>query len=223
MIDSWGISCEIALIWISLDFTDNQSTLVQVMAWCRQATSHYLSQCGPRSLSPYGVTRPLRSSTCFHWTHCIVVVLFWRYQIMDCFVKLNWFCAINDWYGTIVKMHVALPQVVRGSFRLPWLEPIPKFKWRCSKRHLWLNCFKRSSFQETRTFGFWSSKVSVIWVSHKDPFCRLSQVRWELSQPMREDVTYVVSSLIDCRSHVTTDYVENGPWPPWRVHTVAVM
>ena len=28
------------------------------MAWCHQATSHYLSQCWPRSLSPYGVTRP---------------------------------------------------------------------------------------------------------------------------------------------------------------------
>ena len=53
-----NISCENALIWMSLDFTDDQSTLVQVMAWCRQATSHYLSQCWPRSLSPYGVTRP---------------------------------------------------------------------------------------------------------------------------------------------------------------------
>ena len=28
----WGISCEIALIWMSLDFTDDQSTLVQVIA-----------------------------------------------------------------------------------------------------------------------------------------------------------------------------------------------
>ena len=56
--DSWGISCEIALIWMSVDFTDDQSTLVQVMAWCRQAASHYLSQCWPRSLMPYGVTRP---------------------------------------------------------------------------------------------------------------------------------------------------------------------
>ena len=55
--NGWGISCEIALIWMSLDFTDDQSTLVQVMAWCRQATSHYLSQCWPRSLSPYGVSR----------------------------------------------------------------------------------------------------------------------------------------------------------------------
>ena len=57
VIVGWGISCEIALIWMSLDFTDNQSTLVQVMAWCHQATSHYLSQCWLRSASLYGVTR----------------------------------------------------------------------------------------------------------------------------------------------------------------------
>ena len=42
---------------MSLDLTD-KSTLVQVMAWCSQATSHYLSQCWPSFLSPYGVTRP---------------------------------------------------------------------------------------------------------------------------------------------------------------------
>ena len=35
-----------------------QSKLVQVMAWCSQATSHYLSQCWPRLMSFYGVTRP---------------------------------------------------------------------------------------------------------------------------------------------------------------------
>ena len=50
VIAGWGISCEIALIWMSLYFTDDQSTLVQIMAWCHQATSHYLSQCWPRSL-----------------------------------------------------------------------------------------------------------------------------------------------------------------------------
>ena len=32
--------------------------MVQVMDWCRQARSHHLSQCWPRSISPYGVTRP---------------------------------------------------------------------------------------------------------------------------------------------------------------------
>ena len=58
VIDGWGISCEIALSWKPQDLTDDKSTLVQVMAWCHQATSHYLSQCWPRSLSPYGVTWP---------------------------------------------------------------------------------------------------------------------------------------------------------------------
>ena len=58
VIDGWGISSELALIGMSLDFADDQSTLVQVMAWCRHTTSHYLSQSWPRSLSPYGVTRP---------------------------------------------------------------------------------------------------------------------------------------------------------------------
>ena len=37
---------------------NEKSTLVQVMAWCRQATSHYLIQCWPRFMSPYSVTRP---------------------------------------------------------------------------------------------------------------------------------------------------------------------
>ena len=46
--------------WFPLnDIEPNEkSTLVQVMAWCRQATSHYLSQCWPRSMSPCCVTRP---------------------------------------------------------------------------------------------------------------------------------------------------------------------
>ena len=60
MIDGWDIFCEITLRRMSLDLTDDKSTLVQVMAWCRQATSHYLSWCWPRSLLPYNVTRPQR-------------------------------------------------------------------------------------------------------------------------------------------------------------------
>ena len=47
-----------ALRWMPRDLTDDKSTLVQVMAWCRQATSHYLHHCWPRSLPPYGFTRP---------------------------------------------------------------------------------------------------------------------------------------------------------------------
>ena len=58
VIDGWNISCKIVLKWMPMDLTDGKSTLVQVMAWCHQATSHYLSQCWPKSLSPYGVIRP---------------------------------------------------------------------------------------------------------------------------------------------------------------------
>ena len=57
VIDGWDVAFEIAVRWISLDLTDDKSTLVQVMAWCHQATSHYLSQCWLRSMSPYGITR----------------------------------------------------------------------------------------------------------------------------------------------------------------------
>ena len=48
-----SISRNIALRWIPPVITDDKSTLVQVMAWCRQATSHYLSQYWPD-----GVTGP---------------------------------------------------------------------------------------------------------------------------------------------------------------------
>ena len=57
-IDTLSNSCETALRSMPQNPSDDKSTLVQVMAWCRQAASHYLSQCCPRSLSPYGVTRP---------------------------------------------------------------------------------------------------------------------------------------------------------------------
>ena len=45
-----GITYETALRWLPLNLNNDKSTLVQVMAWCRQATSHYLNQCWPRSL-----------------------------------------------------------------------------------------------------------------------------------------------------------------------------
>ena len=57
---------------MSLDFTDDKSTLVQVMAWCRQATSHYLSQGWPRFILPYGVTRP-------QWVNLIILQAFLSY------------------------------------------------------------------------------------------------------------------------------------------------
>ena len=50
MIGGWCVSCEIALTRMSFDLTNDKSALVQVMAWCRQATSQYLSRCWARSM-----------------------------------------------------------------------------------------------------------------------------------------------------------------------------
>ena len=56
-IDTFSATSKIVVRWMPQNSTNDKSTLVQVMTWCRQATSHCLSQCWPRSLSPYGVTR----------------------------------------------------------------------------------------------------------------------------------------------------------------------
>ena len=45
-VDILGIFCEIGLGWILQDLSGDQSTLVQVTAWCR---CHYSRQCWPRS------------------------------------------------------------------------------------------------------------------------------------------------------------------------------
>ena len=64
-INVWSISDKTALRRMPSDLIIDWSTSVQVVAWCRQATSHYKSHCWPRSMSPYGVTRPqLVNVTC---------------------------------------------------------------------------------------------------------------------------------------------------------------
>ena len=45
---------EIALPWMTQDLIDDKSTLVQEMAWCRQATSHYQSQCWSNPMASQG-------------------------------------------------------------------------------------------------------------------------------------------------------------------------
>ena len=63
-----GSSCETALWWMPQDTFDIKSTLAQLMAWCHQATSHYLSQCWPRSISPYDIPRPQKVNV---WQICL--------------------------------------------------------------------------------------------------------------------------------------------------------
>ena len=57
---SLGTWSEIVLRQMPQNLTNEKSALVQVMAWCRQATSHYLTQYWSRFMSKYGITRPQR-------------------------------------------------------------------------------------------------------------------------------------------------------------------
>ena len=75
------IYSKIAPVW---DANNLKSPLVQVMAWCHQATSHYLSQWWPRL---YVITRPqwvnkLTSSiTWKHYRNLSVYVLYTLYNL----------------------------------------------------------------------------------------------------------------------------------------------
>ena len=70
-----------------LDHICDKSTLVQVTAWCHQATSHYLSQCWPRSLSPYGVTRPQWVNIFLVWYIIILISVYLKLLIIN---QTNW-------------------------------------------------------------------------------------------------------------------------------------
>ena len=79
-----------ALWWMPQDLTDDKSTLVQEMAWCRQATTHYLSQCWLSSLSPYGAARPQWVNTGWykwHFSDDIFKCMFW--QKISIFIQIS--------------------------------------------------------------------------------------------------------------------------------------
>ena len=71
-------------------------TLIQVMAWCHQATSHYLSQCWPRSISPYGISRP-------QWVN--IPIYEWSTQPGDFSVSMYYFFYTHFWYHSGSQPH----------------------------------------------------------------------------------------------------------------------
>ena len=44
-----------------ITFTNQKSTLIQIMAWCHHATSHYLSQCWPKSMASLCLNELMRN------------------------------------------------------------------------------------------------------------------------------------------------------------------
>ena len=148
----WVMSSEIVPIRMSLVPTDDKSTLVQVMAWCHQATSHYLIQCWPRFLPPYGATRPqwveLFSTVekkLQHENALFTVLQFYLIKAWWCIcASVNWLTIGSDngllpvWYQSITWVNVDFLAVVACTniFCVLWMKkkvckmlPILWFFW----------------------------------------------------------------------------------------------
>ena len=93
-------SSKTAESWRLHNLINGKSTWVQVMAWCHQATSHYLSQCWPRSLSPLPESKLAVCST----TPCGVARTY--FCLLLCRL-LPWLCVVacvagwTGWRGNI--------------------------------------------------------------------------------------------------------------------------
>ena len=130
-----------ALRWMPQDLTDDESTLVQVMAWCRQATNHYLSQCWLNSLSPYGITRP-------QWVHP------WLTYIR-----------VMPFGHTDLEMEYSGFGVSISCLLMPWLLKLPEHQqawyWLC--RWYKMYCYPRINFIY---YGQAKSKIRFkLWIS----------------------------------------------------------
>ena len=78
--------CKIAPRWMSQDTYDDESILVEVMAWRRKVASHCLSQCWPRFMPWYNVTRPQWANSLCSMSPFVVVFLHplqWRHNGRD--------------------------------------------------------------------------------------------------------------------------------------------
>ena len=69
-----SICCEFALWWMPDVSIDDQLTMVEVTAWCRQAASYYIIQCWPSSMTPCGDPRS-------RWVATMSFVLWFKFQL----------------------------------------------------------------------------------------------------------------------------------------------
>ena len=80
--------CDVAIRQMPQNSFHDKSTLVQVMAWCCRATSHYLNQCWHRSGLPYSITRPQWVNS-FHAVVCNQPLTHWGRVTHICVSKLT--------------------------------------------------------------------------------------------------------------------------------------
>ena len=158
VIDDWGISCEITLTWKPHDLTDDKSTLVQVMAWCCQVTSHYLSQCWPRweflmqSKYHYFISLLIHSSGKGHHfqTSYFCLLCTEKYFVLSCSHETEWVCTSQIWHTTKYGWEI------QGLEKAPW--------WFIQHSTCTIAAYRnrRSSGQGRGVFLFWDHWLKAV-------------------------------------------------------------
>ena len=120
LIDIFRSSHDNALNWMPQDLTDDKSTLVQVMAWCRQATSHYLRQNWLSPLLPNDLTRPQQVNT-FHGSPLALRLQSYQYNIheMACYVAW-WLLSLRN-LQQAGMVWISLILIIRPNLGAPLL------------------------------------------------------------------------------------------------------
>ena len=96
--------------------TSLNSTLVQVMAWCQQATSHYLSQWWPRFMLAYGASHNEFPVVLQQSVHSIDAIIFWKehlFRIIHSVCALLYFVVL--WCRSIISASFKVTSLALGQ------------------------------------------------------------------------------------------------------------
>ena len=122
---------------------DNKSTMVQIMAWCHQTSSHNPVHCWPKSVSPYGITTPQWLNTwiddLYDTRACHTSGPYWDCHIRGTSISLQW--RHNAW----VRWRLNSP--ASRLFTQPFIQAQIKGQWRgalmfsltCTSINGWVN------------------------------------------------------------------------------------
>ena len=139
------------------------------MAWYYQATCHYLSQCWPRSMSPYVINRP---EWVTHW---------WCNNVAE----INGVWLHNN--GNFIQLHISSIARVSGVY-VPFSQHCPKLFYVKKK--------KKSEFYVP--FGIWYTKrlKAIPAISHHWKYWRLSVWQTQHFQWWQDSLHTSTTSLL---------------------------
>ena len=111
----------IALRWMSQEFTDDKSILTQVMAWCCKKTSHYMNQCWPSYITPYGLTGGQWVNLWRRATLKVTGMFFLFYFFSNIFIQgktfSHWLFSHVALCTHITSIHIKYTKYIKSIFR----------------------------------------------------------------------------------------------------------